>query len=109
MEKIKAGIAVANNAELNMWVVGERSIDYTKYFEAKFLDIIQASLGHDDWGVWFKQIDEFIPKFYVDIYVNDSKDWLLIHNDIMANMDADPVLEILPRYWTYEYFKTELK
>jgi len=107
IKNIKAGIAIATQNELKLSVNGERLEDYENQFNALFFEIINASVGHDQWGVWFKQIDESIPKFIVDIYTNDIKDFNLIYKIIDENGAGDIKLEMMPKYWDFQSFKEQ--
>ena len=69
IKNIKAGIAIENPAELQMSVIGEKLNDYEKHFNDLYYDKIMAAINHNNWGIWFKQIDEFKPKFIVDTYL----------------------------------------
>lgn len=105
MGKIKVGIVITGPSELKMEVIGGRIKDYTAYFSDKFYDIIQTSIDHDNWAVWFKQSDESKPIFVVDIYVNEKSDWKLIYDIIKSNQDDDPELQLMNRYWDYDYYQ----
>lgn len=106
IKNIKAGIAIQNNAELKLSVNGERLNDYEKFFNELYFDIIQTSLDHSNWGVWFKQIDEYAPKFIVDIYVDQQNDYLMIYRIIK---DSPPPMkfELMDHYWNFQYFLNE--
>ncbi|HTQ66049.1 MAG TPA: hypothetical protein VMI12_14720, partial [Puia sp.] len=104
------GIRIERPEELKLSVNGERLNDYEMFFNDLYFDPISKAVGHDKWGVWFKQIDEFKPKFIIDIYPVDLKnlhDYLLIRNIIEINPPRDMEIEIMAPYWDFERFVTE--
>jgi hypothetical protein len=107
IKNIKAGIAIASPNELKLSVIGERLKDYENQFNDLFLQIINASVGHDQWGVWFKQVDESIPKFIVDIYTNDINDFKLIYKIISQTRAGDIKLEMMEPRWNFQQFLEE--
>lgn len=107
VKNIKAGIAIATQDELKLSVNGERLFDYENQFNDLFFDLIISSVRHQNWGVWFKQIDEGIPKFIVDIYTDDIKDFEIIHKVIHQNGAGDIKLEIMRPYWNFQHFLEE--
>lgn len=105
MQHIKAGIVVENVKELQLAVIGERLGDYEKFFSDIFIDKFKAVIDHDNWGVWFKQIDELKPKFYIDIFVDDPTDWTRLANVVKyATRENDIDLELMPKYWNFDRF-----
>jgi hypothetical protein len=108
IRNIVAGIVIANQAELQMSVNGERLHDYESYFNDVFYEHIQENMKHSNWGVWFKQDDETKPHFMVDIFTDSQDDYLLIRRVIEYwNKDNDPQLTIMAPYYTFQQFIEE--
>jgi hypothetical protein len=106
---IIASIVIVNPAELQMSVNGERLNDYEAYFNDIYYDHIQENMKHENWGVWFKQDNEAIPSFIVDIFTDSQDDYVLIRNVIeYYNKDNDPKLTIMSPYWNYQKFVEDI-
>jgi hypothetical protein len=101
---IKVGIAINAPAELKLSVNGERLQDYEAQFYALFFDIIEGFITHKKRGVWFKQIDESIPRFVVDIYVDSKDDFAIIYGLISKHGAGDIKLEMMRPYWGFQSF-----
>jgi hypothetical protein len=105
---IVASIYIESPKELQLSVNGERLKDYEFVFNAMYYEKISAAVGHDKWGVWFKQISELIPRFVVDIFPEKPNDYAIIYNVIRANMPTDSMeFELMAPYWDYSRFIEE--
>ena len=105
INNIRIGIAINSSKELTEDVIGERIIDYGKYFKDLFFDSIKDTIKHLEWIIWFKQDDEKTPHFMVDINVDSHNDYIAIRR-IIESSDKDPDLTVMEHYYTFKDFGT---
>lgn len=102
IKNIKAGIFIGDPKELKLAANGERLYDYEKEFHSRFYNLIQSSLDHNNWGVWFKQFSEENSDFIVDIYTDNREDYIWIANTITSNIPTNYIsLKIMPPEWGF--------
>jgi len=104
VKNIKAGIVIHHPKELLLSVNGDRLNDYEAVFNHMYYSLINNAIGHDQWGVWFKQLEEIRPTFIVDIFTGTVEDYVLIARIISANLPHDMKFEVMPRYWNFDRF-----
>ena len=108
IKNIKAGIVIHHEKELLLSVNGERLNDYEFVFNHMYYERISQAIGHDKWGVWFKQQEEVGPSFIVDIYTNSTDDYRRIARVILGNLPDDMKFRVMQPYWNFDYFMQEM-
>jgi hypothetical protein len=108
VKNIKAGIVIHHPQELQLSVNGDRLSDYEFVFNHMYYERVSKAVGHDSWGVWFKQLEEVGPTFIVDIFTNSLVDYSLIARTICSNLPTDMKFQVMPPYWSYDYFCQEM-
>lgn len=101
---IRARVSVVSENEVKESVIGERVEDYTNHFNDLYLEKIKARISHSNWGVIFKQSDESIPKFEVDIYTDNNVDHSIIKACIQNNPPDNIELFINEPYWNFSKY-----
>ena len=67
---IQANIVVEYSAELKKSDNRKSAVGYTLLFNDVFYSLINKHVSHDQWGVYFKQINQSVPRFTIDIFTD---------------------------------------
>lgn len=98
---IRAGVAIIYENELKGSVSNERIMDYSNHFNDLYFEKISSKISNSNWGVIFKQTDESIPKFEVDIYTDNNFDYSLIRDCIQRNPPDKIEIVVNEPYWGF--------
>ena len=75
--------------------------DYSNHFNDLYFEKISSKISNSNWGVIFKQTDESIPKFEVDIYTDNNFDYSLIRDCIQRNPPDKIEIVVNEPYWGF--------
>lgn len=107
IKNIKASGIIQSPVYLSKLANGKSVENYEQYFHLQYFKRIQSALGHNSWGVWFRQIEELSPIFLIDIYTENHRDASIITGIILEKRSVEIEFDIIPRYWGFQQYLAE--